>query len=451
MVAEIDRLRKANESLGGVFEVRAFGLVPGARLARRLGRAPGRAPRPGAGLDPGRQGRLGGRGLGGRRPPGLGVPRRDLLVRASAAGTARPTAPAASRAGCRTASRSSCAAALKPISTLTKPLRSVDTETKQPAQALRERTDSTVVPGRRRGRRGDDRAGAGALLPGEVRRRPHRRRSRRRGRLPGADRVAALGQSQRAAPPRSSSSASWAAGKTAAASAARDAGLEARRRRRAARARARDADRRVLRRVTARRSSAAARTRRGRQLLEGADGGVIALGGGSVLLRAGPRGARPPRGRLAARSRSTRPGERVQGKRSAAGPGPRALRRRCYAERDPIYESLADAILPPGDERRPRGRCRRSRALRDLPAGTRMAWATSESGEYPAFVGRGLLGAGFWPLEGRSLPDHRHDGRPAVRATRSSRSPVGSRSSPASRRRPWPRPSGCCASSPAPG
>ena len=29
MVAEIDRLRKANESLGGVFEVRVFGLVPG--------------------------------------------------------------------------------------------------------------------------------------------------------------------------------------------------------------------------------------------------------------------------------------------------------------------------------------------------------------------------------------------------------------------------------------
>jgi len=29
MVAELDRLRQANESLGGVFEVRAFGLVPG--------------------------------------------------------------------------------------------------------------------------------------------------------------------------------------------------------------------------------------------------------------------------------------------------------------------------------------------------------------------------------------------------------------------------------------
>ena len=37
-------------------------------------------------------------------------------------------------------------AAIKPISTMTQPLRSVDTETKEPAQALRERTDSTVVP-----------------------------------------------------------------------------------------------------------------------------------------------------------------------------------------------------------------------------------------------------------------------------------------------------------------
>ncbi|MGC9221288.1 MAG: chorismate synthase, partial [Solirubrobacteraceae bacterium] len=47
MVAEIDRLRKQNESLGGVFEVRAFGVVPGLgshvsweeRLDGRLGMA----------------------------------------------------------------------------------------------------------------------------------------------------------------------------------------------------------------------------------------------------------------------------------------------------------------------------------------------------------------------------------------------------------------------------
>ena len=68
--------------------------------------------------------------------------------------------------------------AMKPIPTLTKPLRSVDISTKEPAQALRERTDSCVVPGR--GRRGGGDAGdrAGRRLPRQVRRRPHRRRAR---------------------------------------------------------------------------------------------------------------------------------------------------------------------------------------------------------------------------------------------------------------------------------
>ena len=37
-------------------------------------------------------------------------------------------------------------AAMKPLPTLTKPLRSVDTETKEPAAALKERTDSCTVP-----------------------------------------------------------------------------------------------------------------------------------------------------------------------------------------------------------------------------------------------------------------------------------------------------------------
>jgi chorismate synthase len=36
--------------------------------------------------------------------------------------------------------------AMKPLPTLTKPLQSVDTETHDPAQALRERTDSCTVP-----------------------------------------------------------------------------------------------------------------------------------------------------------------------------------------------------------------------------------------------------------------------------------------------------------------
>ena len=105
MVAEIDRLRKANESLGGIFEVRAFGLVPGHRLAHELGGAARRAARPGARLDPGREGRLGRRGVGGRRPSRAPSHMTRSSGRRRRAGAARPTAPAASRAGCRTESR----------------------------------------------------------------------------------------------------------------------------------------------------------------------------------------------------------------------------------------------------------------------------------------------------------------------------------------------------------
>jgi chorismate synthase len=36
--------------------------------------------------------------------------------------------------------------AMKPLPTLTRPLRSVDTATHEPAEALRERTDSCTVP-----------------------------------------------------------------------------------------------------------------------------------------------------------------------------------------------------------------------------------------------------------------------------------------------------------------
>ena len=54
------------------------------------------------------------------------------------------------------------------------------------------------------------------------------------------------------------------------------------------------------------------------RLLERADGGVIALGGGSVLSEQRPRGARPPRRRLAARSSRETAWERVAGKRPLA-------------------------------------------------------------------------------------------------------------------------------------
>jgi len=134
-------------------------------------------------------------------------------------------------------------------------------------------------------------------------------------------------------------------------------------------------------------------------LLEEADGGAIALGGGSVLservrralarhlvvwLQIDPREAWR---RIANTDRPlARNSEEVT---------------RLLAVRLPLYEELADAVLPMGD----RGIVARAlpsiRSLAGLPRGVRMLWATSASGEYPVFIGPGLLGAGWWPLQSR--------------------------------------------------
>ena len=99
MVEEINRLRKANESLGGIFEVRAFGLVPGLgsyvsweqRLDGRLAKAIlSIHAMKGVGIGP---------GLRDGGTPGLGGPRRDLLVLGAGLVARRPTAPEAWRAG----------------------------------------------------------------------------------------------------------------------------------------------------------------------------------------------------------------------------------------------------------------------------------------------------------------------------------------------------------------
>ena len=71
-------------------------------------------------------------------------------------------------------------ASMKPLPTLTKPLRSVDIATHEPAEALRERTDSCTVPAA--GVVGE--AMVAFVLADayrqQVRRRPHRRRPRGR-------------------------------------------------------------------------------------------------------------------------------------------------------------------------------------------------------------------------------------------------------------------------------
>jgi shikimate kinase/3-dehydroquinate synthase len=59
--------------------------------------------------------------------------------------------------------------------------------------------------------------------------------------------------------------------------------------------------------------------------------------------------------------------------------------------REPLYESVARAVLTDGGERMGRRAAPWLRATASLP-GARLAWAASRSGEYPAIVGAGAVG-----------------------------------------------------------
>jgi shikimate kinase / 3-dehydroquinate synthase len=73
-----------------------------------------------------------------------------------------------------------------------------------------------------------------------------------------------------------------------------------------------------------------------------------------------------------------------------------------HSDRAALYGEVADAVLPPGERDLPRRALPALLALREAPAGTRLVWAHAASGDYPVFVGEGLLAAGFrWPREGR--------------------------------------------------
>ena len=145
MVAEINRLRKANESLGGTFEVVVFGLVPG--LGSHISwedRLDGRLAQAVCSIQSVKGVSIGEAWDVATRP---GSEAHDEIFWSEADGYFRETNHAGGLEGGMTNGLPlSVRAAIKPISTLTKPLRSVDTVTHQPAQALRERTDSTVVP-----------------------------------------------------------------------------------------------------------------------------------------------------------------------------------------------------------------------------------------------------------------------------------------------------------------
>jgi 3-dehydroquinate synthase len=134
-------------------------------------------------------------------------------------------------------------------------------------------------------------------------------------------------------------------------------------------------------------------------LLEEADGGAIALGGGSVLSER----VREALGRHLVVWLQVDP--REAWRRIARSDRPLASNaedvERLLEARLPFYETLADAILPPGDRSLTARAMPSLIALTDLPPGTKMLWAGSASGEYPVFVGPGLLGTGPWPLSGQ--------------------------------------------------
>ena len=120
---------------------------------------------------------------------------------------------------------------------------------------------------------------------------------------------------------------------------------------------------------------------------------VIALGGGSVLsARARAQLARHVT--ILLDVAGERCWERV-GAGANGSPRPLARERSSFlalhAERSALYEELADAVLPEPPTGSLVSAAEALRALARAPAGTRLLWASAQSGQYPVFVGRGVL------------------------------------------------------------
>src|SRR5436305_2126719 len=145
MVEEINRARKANESLGGPFDVVAFGALPclGSHISWEE-RIDGRLAQAIMSIQAMKGVGIGdGFALASR----VGSRAHDEIFWSEERGFYRQTNRAGGvEGGMTTGDPVIVTAAMKPLPTLTKPLQSVDIATKEPAQALRERTDSCTVP-----------------------------------------------------------------------------------------------------------------------------------------------------------------------------------------------------------------------------------------------------------------------------------------------------------------
>jgi shikimate kinase / 3-dehydroquinate synthase len=130
--------------------------------------------------------------------------------------------------------------------------------------------------------------------------------------------------------------------------------------------------------------------------LEEADGGVVALGGGSL-------GSERVRAALARHTTVLVDVDADTAWRRAQRRGRPLARdpdrfRALLAERERSYERFADAVVPGVG----RGVVTRALgALRARPDGLRLVWATSASGDYPVWIGADATARAPWPAAGR--------------------------------------------------
>jgi shikimate kinase/3-dehydroquinate synthase len=137
------------------------------------------------------------------------------------------------------------------------------------------------------------------------------------------------------------------------------------------------------------------------EMLERADGGVYSLGGGAL---------HSERIRAALRRHTTVlldvdvnvAWERAAGRGRPLARDPQEFRD-LYVTRRPLYMSAADVVLPADRRDRIDDALPSILALGEAPHGTRLLWATSASGDYPVYVGRGLLGAALSPVPGQGF------------------------------------------------
>ena len=133
------------------------------------------------------------------------------------------------------------------------------------------------------------------------------------------------------------------------------------------------------------------------ELLENPPSPVLSLGGGAI-------GSERIRSLLRRHTVVLLDVDEETAWRRAGGKRPLARDRTRFAalldERAPLYDAVADAVLLDSSRDVVRRAVPALKALASAPAGTKLLWATAASGEYPVYVGDGLVGSGFRALEG---------------------------------------------------